>query len=663
MSVSLYLNCFGTPELTTPAGEVVEVSTRKSLAVLAFLCRAQERRVPREQIADTLWSGPSREKSIQSLRQSLRHLRKVEAATGITFLDAGKTDIGLVEGRVICDVSRISQLLTIAGADSFTKAAALWRGQFFNGYDALDPVFSDWLTVERQRLISDFMARALKKVESLSPKEDTEEIETGCRFLLKLDSANEHVHRLLMSTFLLTGRRAEAEQQLNQCKVELKAHLDADPEDETLELFESLGGENFTFAAANSLVAMARVGGLIVDDVQTIKFPELNIVSFTPSDAIESRAQLILDEIRTSLGASRNFDLYESSYRSQVNQSEVTFVDGGELGSYLLRFRYEDSNSSVYVQLENQNTGQIQFNEIIELHNFRNENVIRQSAHQTVNRIRTHITGHLRKAGGQTPFAKWCQVEGLMWEFSPTADAKAARILDELAEKYPNFSVVYSSRASIALKQILNYANFDSQSIDAEEALNQAERAVSLDPWQVINRRVYGWALLHKGYISDSKMSFQEAARINPYDPMNLMSAAEALAYMGDVAEARRLADRAQALFPVIPRIFYEYIGTIYFSSGDFVDAVKYLERGPVDSISSLATRVVAQISAGYQKDADATLQLLKNRVSKNNNSDAGQWSGGLNNWIQQINMYQDEGTRKNFRNGVKYLLSQLNLG
>ena len=658
MSASLYLNCFGTPELRVSAGKVVKVSTRKSVAVLALLCLAQERRVSREQIADMLWSGPSRETSTQSQRQALRHLRKMETATGIAFLDAGKTDIGLVEGGVVCDVSRISQLLTIAGADSFAEAAALWRGQFLNGYDALDPVFADWLTVVRQRLISDFMACALNRLESLSPKGDTEEIEAGCRFLLKLDSENEYAHRLLISADLTTDRKAEVEQQLDQCKVDLKAHPDAEPEEETRLPFEKAEeGGIHNPAMVDPLSAMARFGGMMAGNGQQIKLPELHIVSFTPSDQLEAKAHLVFEEILASLGASRSFDIYESSHAFADIDRDTALLECDELGSYILRFRFERENNSVYLQLENRATGRVQFNEIIDLNDFRNDSKIRRSVHQTVCRVRNNITSKLKKSGGQTPFAKWCQVEGLIWEFSPAADAKVLLILNELERKTSSYSIIPASKASIILKQILHYPSFSKSIGNSDDALINSQRAVALDPWQVFNHRMCGWSFLNKGCVHASKKSFQEAVRINPHDPMNLMSAAEAFAYMGDLDQSIRLADKARALFPVVPRIFYEYLGTIHFAAGDYLNAVQYLERGPVDSISSLATRVIAQLSAGNKRNAKCTLEILKNRIPSNNNINRNEWRSRINTWLEQINLYQNNNTRINFMRGIDFLM------
>ncbi|MEP1933914.1 MAG: hypothetical protein ABJJ37_21815, partial [Roseibium sp.] len=184
MPARLYINCLGTPEVLDDAGAAVAVPTRKALAILVYLLRTPGRLVPREQVADILWSKAPRDKAIQSLRQALRQVRRIEEASGIRFLEADKGHVGLTGSVLVSDFDEVSEFLESGGVADFEAALTRIRGPLLNGYETLDPVFQDWLTIERQRLTSDYTASALKVIDKLSLLDEADRVEAGCRFLL-----------------------------------------------------------------------------------------------------------------------------------------------------------------------------------------------------------------------------------------------------------------------------------------------------------------------------------------------------------------------------------------------------------------------------------------------------------------------------------------------
>ncbi|WP_417668833.1 BTAD domain-containing putative transcriptional regulator [Roseibium sp.] len=661
----LYLNILGTPELLDDAGAPAAVSTRKSLALLAYLMRTPERRAPREQIADILWSNAPREKAIQSLRQAVRQLRKIEIATGVTFLEAGKIDLGICDQGLVSDIEQVSAFVASGGAAGLEAATALLRGPFLNGYDSLDTVFSDWLIVERQRITSDLTSKALKAVDGLAAADDTAGVEAGCGVLLSLDGTCEYAHRLLIKTYLATGRQVEAQQQMKRCEAELRAFLDAEPDVETLQLFEQTKGlttkssNTFVLEPISDIAAVSLHQG---SNENAIRLPQLTIMSFGNSDGLEPRALSILDDVRTCLGAYRNIQLYESSFAGLSDGTATTMLDAGdELGSYLLRFRYDDMMASVYLQLENRTSGQVLFNEVIDLNDISGSRQLRETASQTVNRIQSRILGRLRgQAGASLPFSKWCQAEALLCEFSRDADKKAFRILEDVQKAFPTYSVTYAGMASVGLKELLHYPDFNNGPPDPRGILDLAEQSVMLDPWHVFCRRMHGWSLLQCGHQVDAQNTFAEAARLNPFDPVNLMSVAEGLAYLGDVGEAERYADRAFKLLPVVPRFFYEYLANIQFSAGAYDTALDMLNRAPRDGILSITTKVAALMCAGREGEARAALEAMSARHSDWVARAATDYPEEIAGWLNRANLYQDPVTRQNYRTGVEMVRSFL---
>ncbi len=666
MPARLYINCLGTPKVLDDAGTAVAVPTRKALAILVYLLRTPGRLVPREQVADILWSKAPRDKAIQSLRQALRQVRRIEEASGVRFLEADKGHVGLAGSVLVSDFGEVSELLESGGAADFEAALARIRGPLLNGYETLDPVFQDWLTIERQRLLSDYTSSALKVVDTLSLLEEPERVEAGCRFLLGLDSALEHAHQLLIKLYLVSGRKAEAHEQLKRCEAELKAHLDAVPDEETLRLFNTHADAYVERSSAKTRFAVEPVSAMATatlchsDRPDLIQLPQLTIASFVDAERLDSRAYTILDDIRSCLGAYRNVQIYENDNETQGTPQKVTYLDAGELGSYLLRFRHDAHLRLIYLQLENRVSGQVLFNEVIEIEQVTDFNRLREATSQTVNRIQSHVIGRLRARVGKQPFSRWCQAEALLCEFSPSADRKAVAILDELQAACPTYSVSYSGKASVGLKQLLHYPDFRTAQTGSKDVLDLAEQGVLLDPWHVFNRRMHGWSLLQSGFYEEARRAFAEAARLNPFDPTNLMSIAEGMAYIGDVEEARRNAERAFSLFPVIPRFFYEYLANIKFSAGDYTSALELLDRAPTDGILSITTRIAAFLCSGRDGEARDTLDLLSRRHAGRFADVTRDRPEEILGWLNRINLYQDPQTRMHYKRGADMVRSYL---
>ncbi|WP_417689680.1 BTAD domain-containing putative transcriptional regulator [Roseibium sp.] len=658
MTARLIMQCLGSPQLVDDAGAPVAVATRKSLAILAFLLLNPENRVPREQVADILWSNAPREKAIQSLRQAVRQLRKIEQATGVSFLIAGKTDLAITGMAISSDLTRIFDLIDTGEVKALELAQSLLRGGFMNGFDNLDPVYGDWLIVERQRVLSDLMSRGLRVVDRLAAVDDLPALEAGCHFLLKLDGACEHAHRLLIKTYLSTGRKAEAQQQMKRCEAELRAILDVAPEEETLRLFDQekplppVAAHGLTIDPFRDMAAARWQQG---DTDGPIRLPRLMIASFANPQELEARALSILDDIRTCLGAYRNIQIYESDLGTGNAQAAMTMVEGGdELGTYMLRFRYDDMMSSVYLQLENRVSGQVLFNEVIDLKDVTHARQLRETASQTVNRIQARIVGRLRGQGGsKLPFSRWCQAEALLCEFNRSADKKALTILKDLQKNFPSYSVAYAGMASIGLKELLHYPDNNGLHPAPSEILDLAERAVFLDPWHVFCQRMRGWSLLQSGFKSDAHRTFAEAARLNPFDPTNLMSVAEGLAYIGEVSEAEKYSERAFSLLPVVPRFFYEYLANIQFAAGAFETTLDMLNRASQESMSAITTKVAALACSGREKEAYLALADLSRRSTGPLAQAVQEGPRAIAGWLDRSNLYQDPTVRANYTRGV----------
>ncbi|MET1415473.1 BTAD domain-containing putative transcriptional regulator [Roseibium sp. HPY-6] len=643
--------CLGRPLLLGENGEPVAVKTRKALAIMGYLSRINSMNSPREKLADLLWSGAERPKAMQSLRQALRQLKTAEEEAGVDAVQSSSGDVRLDPESFSSDLAALLRLLERGQTEDFQEAVELWRGDFLAGFEDIDSEFSDWLQVERERVRSEVATATFRHLNQISTADGGLNAEAGARFLLKVDPALEAAHRVLIKLYLKLGQRERAEQQLKACEREMKLHLDAAPDQETVALLIDANEKK-------SFLQEPRRPGDVAPAIanhpvssKVIQLPSISIISASLAMAGGNDAIHLREEIVSGLSSFRSFDLYQSEYFGEENAPDATLIEGYELGSYLLRFRHDERSNKVVVQFEDRATGQIVFNEIVDLTLW---DGVFQAASHIVSRIHSHSISRLQNPANTSVFARWCQAEALLWDFTPQSDEKAMRLLNELEQTNSSFSRTYAGKASIVMKRELHYPLHDNNfNLDMNSPLNLAEKAIMLDPWQAVNLRVYGWASILANMPDEAKRAFQNASRLSSADPANLMSVAEGLAFSGDVAEARAIADRAFSLCAFVPRVFYEYLANISFAAEDYEGAIRQIERSAGNSVSGLTTRVAALICSDREDEANQILQRYgDHRSALLKNSPVG--TDNLDLWRTKINFFQNTRIRANFDRGAE---------
>lgn len=650
MAIASCFACLGRPLLLDKDQDPVAVKTRKALAIMGYLGRMGGLTSPREALADLLWSSTDRHKAMQSLRQALRQLKTAEETAGIDVVRSSPGHVQLDQALFFSDLTRVLELVNRGNASDFREAEELWRGEFMSGYDDIDPEFSDWLTVERERVRSEVASAAFRHLNEISVDDEGAKVEAGGRFLLKMDPAFESAHRVLIRLYLKLGQRERAEQQLRTCEREMRLHLDAEPEEETKNLLQRDDAASARHEGLQDTGDVKPIRGFLPNNEDVVRLPEISILSTSLSKKGLGDAVHLREEVVSGLSSFRSFDLYESQYFGDENAPKPTLVEGQELGSYLLRFRHDERSGKIVIQFEDRSNGQIVFNEIVDFSLWEG---ITPVASQIVSRIHMHATARLRNPSNTAVFARWCQAEALLWDFTKQSDEKAMRLLDDLERTHGSFSMTYAGKASIIMKQELHFPLLDRTISEGENnLLNLAEKSIMLDPWQAVNQRVYGWALILSNMPEEAKRAFHNAGRLSSADPANLMSVAEGLAFSGDVNEARATAQRAFSLFAFVPRVFYEYLANIYFAAEDYESAIKQIERGAGVGISGLTTRVAALVCAGREEEALQTLNRFgEHRASLLKHSP--EMANDPHNWRLKINFFQDEKVRHDFDKGA----------
>jgi DNA-binding SARP family transcriptional activator len=246
----LALHLLGPPRLELD-GQVVQVSRRKAMALLAYLA-VTGRCHSRDSIATLLWPELDQSTARARLRRALVALRE---ALGDGWLDADRDTIGLnPDAEVWLDVDAFHDQLAACETHDhpptetcpdciplLEAAVTLYRDHFLAGFTLRDSAnFDEWQFFQTEEL-KDELAGALVRLATYHTSQGDFEPAIGyARRWLALDPLHEPAHRHLMVLYAQSNQRAAALRQYEICQQVLADELGVEPSEKTQETYERL---------------------------------------------------------------------------------------------------------------------------------------------------------------------------------------------------------------------------------------------------------------------------------------------------------------------------------------------------------------------------------------------------------------------------------------
>ena len=232
-------------------GTLIEVDTRKAIALLAFLAVTGEAH-RRDTLASFLWPDADETRARGALRRTLSSLR---SALDGDWLSVSRDLIELRQADTLwIDVAEFQELVRQRQPDSarrddpvtgwpepIARAVDLYRGDFMAGFSLRDsPEFDDWQSLQGEQLRRE-LAGALESL--VTWYGDTGELEKAISYgrrWLSVDPLTEEAHRQMMLLFAQSGDRAAALRQYQDCVRNLDEELGVTPADETIALYRRI---------------------------------------------------------------------------------------------------------------------------------------------------------------------------------------------------------------------------------------------------------------------------------------------------------------------------------------------------------------------------------------------------------------------------------------
>ena len=239
----LRLTLLGGFEARLASGAPVDIPIRKAQGLLAYLALQPGKAIPREKLADLLWSERGDKQAQGSLRQTLTVLRKALAPVEPPALVVDRNSVALDPDTVEVDAVDFDRLIASGLVADLDAAVGLYGGDLMDGMTIRDPAFEAWLD-EARRQFRESLRRVLTRLlEHETAIGAGDAAVATARRLLDLDPLREATHRALMRLYAETGRRGAALQQFERCRHLLETELGITPELETVALYRALRDE------------------------------------------------------------------------------------------------------------------------------------------------------------------------------------------------------------------------------------------------------------------------------------------------------------------------------------------------------------------------------------------------------------------------------------
>ena len=264
----LKLELLGDLRMRSQAGALVNLSARKSQAMLAYLGVKPGQLVSRDKMAALLWSSTATEQARQSLRQALSNLRKdLSSISPDRKILVEEGDFLSVDpGSVEVDVAQFETSVATGTEESLQRAVDLYRGDLLEGFELGEDRFDQWVLAERDRLHRMALRAHSHLVDILTRRGEIDSAIAVVQQSIRIDPLQETAHRTAMRLYMNSGDLTLALRQYDTLSKTLKRELQVDPDPESKRLHGEVAQLRSKRGTGTDAAGDGRTTILIVED-------------------------------------------------------------------------------------------------------------------------------------------------------------------------------------------------------------------------------------------------------------------------------------------------------------------------------------------------------------------------------------------------------------
>jgi len=204
------LSLLGKFALSGPDGPV-ELSSKKLVALLAYLALTGPVPQPRHELVTLLWGSHFEVQARQNLRQALSRLRQ---ALGEEALISNGDEISLAPGMIDCDAARLEGLVRKGSPTSLAEAVDLYQQRLLADVTIAEEAWTDWVAGERQRLEGLALDALVRFAEIELPLGHADKALATAHRALAINNLREDAHRVMIQALAAAGRPGRGAQAL-----------------------------------------------------------------------------------------------------------------------------------------------------------------------------------------------------------------------------------------------------------------------------------------------------------------------------------------------------------------------------------------------------------------------------------------------------------------
>lgn len=596
------LHLLGEFRLTDDQGEERSLRASKARCVLAYLAFQPYGVASRSQIMERLWSRHGRKQAQTSLRQTLLRLRYALAPNDPPVLHRAADTLRLDLDRIRVDALELERCQRLSSVEDLDDTLLAWSGELLADTNPRDPEFETWLDNKRYELKlhrENLIAEALEIAEQ---NDAWPQVRRLALELLRTEPAHEGAYRSLIRLAVADGNPTDALRHYEILKERLAREYGAPPAEATEQLIADVrqgtlasrtitptkgragtsaggpGSKAAAFASATegvTKVAILPIRSLepddkhhqhlwdgVIEDIRTTLtyFRSFSVVSGSVTRMYEDRddaIQALHNELRVDYALESSVRIYGE--HAVLNAQLIKCAQGTQVWTHRVSFRldelltlHDDIAASLVVHLD-----------------------------QSLTESELDFVRH-KRTSNMRAFDYWARANLLNRDWTSTSDEASVRWLRKAIEADENYARAYCNWAGVCnTRRFLRPDRPEVMQIRLDQAMQLAEKAVSLDPADARSRVALGWALLHARKFQSAHAQFSKAVDLNPYDTDTLIACAVASCYLGKELlsgiDAEALAERAVKLCPMQPSFYSFYQAIVFYFAHRLQDAVEVM--------------------------------------------------------------------------------------
>ncbi len=601
--------------VAAPSGKTIEIAAKKTRALLAYLALPTGRPHTRDELADLLWSDRGDKQARASLRQALGELRKSFEALEHSPLAFEHDKVALDPALVEVDVATLENLAAGENLDELRRAAAIYAGDLFHGFDVSDPSHADWLRGERERL----RGIAIHVLKRLLERDTGPAAISAGRRLLELDPLGEEAHRTLMRRYAEAGEIGAALKQYEKCRDVLQRELAAKPSPETEALHRMIRDHPATLASPRyDRPGVTPRREIPAGEETPLSKPSIAVLPFTNlsgdpeqqyfSDGITN--DLITDLSRFSglfVIASNSSFTYRGEtveIRQVSRELGVRYVVQGSVqrGSGRVRINAQliDAATSAHLWAKRYDR---EATSLFEIQDELVEAIVTELA------LKLDLVERDR-AKRKTPeslsaYDLWLRSRDHLRVTKKEDNAKARGLLEKAVQLDPNGARYHADLAMAHLHES-RWGWSDSQDRSLRIAEELAHKGIALDDADYWTHWVLADVLRAKSDFSGAQAAYERAYALNPNDADLLADFGRFHIYLGRADESIRRIEKAMRLNPFYPDWYLRLLAFAYFCIGNFTKAIDVVHKARQPHPGLLRLQAAAHIMLDQREQAEA---------------------------------------------------------